>query len=97
MTDRQPPDAVHANRIARQSSAFHYARGRVTAADRQLAEVLHPSMAAGLTRDQREKITEARRLLRSVDPALREPAPITGVIDGSNVIPLRRPAPWVSL
>lgn len=89
-------DTIESARLVRKARAFHSARGRLSAANRQLAEALHPSMAAGLSPQQRAKVEEARRLIRSVDPDLRELAGINPPLpEGAPLPPLAIGGPSV--
>lgn len=93
-----------ADPIVKHAKAYHSATGRVSAADRNLTELLHPAFASGLTPEQREKIHAARALVRTILPPLRELAGVNALppVDKSpehhNVIPLRpRAYPRISV
>ena len=102
MTDRLDPDAVHTatvatihgDRVLRHARTYHRAAGRVSAADRNLSELLHPAMAADLTPAQREKLHTARELIRSVKPDLRE---LAGINPPPPPDDLRKPPPETRL
>ena len=80
-------DLIVNDLIVKHGRAYRLATGRVSAADRNLSELLHPSMAAGLTPEQREKVITARKLIRSIQPAVRDLAGVNHAPPADETVP----------